>query len=349
MDPHQQTDSADFFRNVVEPCLLRAVSDAALAAWEWSGCGDSHAADGAATAAMRRVFSAAPFGVRIVIGEGERDGAPHLAPGELLGCNGMAGDRLREGACVVDCAVDPLEGTSLLASGRPGALAVAVLASEGGVLGAPDFYMEKLACPPHARARVCLSQTPSQRVAALAAALDKPVHSLCIAVQDRPRHRRLVAELQNAGAQVSSFAEGDVAIALQAASGSGRFDALMGIGAAPEGVIAAAAIRCLGGLFQGRFVYDPEEVMSGLIGTCTSTNRQRVLSAGISDPDAHLDLLDLVPAKDLVVGICGITCGDLVAGVEQQDDGTRLTSSLLFRLGQVVPVSHRISYPTLVP
>jgi fructose-1,6-bisphosphatase II / sedoheptulose-1,7-bisphosphatase len=308
--------------------VLRSVEQAALAAWPWSGKGDAHAADGAATSAMRRVFSDAPFGIRVVIGEGERDGAPLLARGEHLGVS--------QGPFLLDCAVDPLEGTSLLAQGCGGAMSAAVLASAGGLLGAPDFYMEKLVCPPPAKGFVRLAQSPSERVRSLAQALDKPASALRIAVQDRPRHRPLVAALKDAGAMVELFSEGDVAMALQVAEGGvcpGACDALMGIGAAPEGVIAAAAVRCLGGLFEGRFAYDPEEVMSGLIGTCKETNRQRLQDAGIQDPDAHLSLADLVPASFLVVALCGITSGPFLGGVEALPEGKTSTSARLYQVG----------------
>jgi fructose-1,6-bisphosphatase II / sedoheptulose-1,7-bisphosphatase len=324
--------------------LSAAVEQAAIAAYAWVGKGDAHAADAAATSAMRSVFSKAPFGVHVVIGEGERDAAPMLARGERLGGLGSSAGTGDEPAAhlILDCAVDPLDGTSLLKNGLPGAITVAVLADAGGLIGAPDFYMEKLSCPAAARGSVSLSQSPRERVLALARALDKPISQLRIAVQDRPRHQGLVAELQDAGANIYSFREGDVTIGLEAAQG-GVFDALMGIGAAPEGVIKAAAIRCLGGHFQGRFVYDPAEVQSGLIGSCVRSNRERLISAGISDPDAVFDRDELVSAKNVFVALCGITGGTYIAGVEVSSGSGMVTNLCIMRsdkIGQTFRTTH---------
>jgi fructose-1,6-bisphosphatase II / sedoheptulose-1,7-bisphosphatase len=195
--------------------------------------------------------------------------------------------------------------------------------------------MEKLACPAAARHVVQLAQSPAERVAALSRALEKPVHALRIAVQDRPRHKGLVAALRTTGAQVVLFGEGDVAVALQAADASAQrpYDALMGIGAAPEGIITAAAIRCMGAHFEGRFVYDPSEVMSGLIGTCRVTNRSRIKEAGIAEPDAHWSAEELVPASELVVALCGITGGPFVEGITQTPEGHLQTTTRVYGLG----------------
>jgi fructose-1,6-bisphosphatase II / sedoheptulose-1,7-bisphosphatase len=346
LHPHPETArSAD---NIME-VLSVAVEKAAVAAHAWVGKGDGHAADAAATAAMREVFSEAPFGVHVVIGEGERDAAPMLARGERLGRAGTVGQTGNgtgiPADLVLDCAVDPLDGTSLLKKGLPGAITVAVLADAGGIVGAPDFYMEKLACPAAARGHVHLSQTPTERVHALSRSLAKPVSQLRIAVQDRPRHHRLAAELQAAGASVHLFREGDVTIGLEAAQGKSEIDALMGIGAAPEGVITAAAIRCLGGHFQGRFVYDPEEVQSGLIGTCLQSNRDRLLQAGISNPDICFDRDELVPAKNVFVALCGITGGSYIAGIDSPSASSVVTTACTMRtdrLGQAFRTTHHI-------
>lgn len=331
-DPHSVT--ARQAAGILE-VLSAAVEQAALAAHAWVGKGDGHAADAAATSAMRSVFSRAPFGVHVVIGEGERDAAPMLARGERLGAFGpLSGNGGAQADLVLDCAVDPLDGTSLLKNGLPGAITVAVLADAGGIVGAPDFYMEKLSCPAAARGRVSLSQSPRARVLALAQALDKPAQQLCIAVQDRPRHQRLVAELEDAGARIHLFREGDVTIGLEASQGGGGFDALMGIGAAPEGVITAAAVRCLDGHFQGRFVYDPEEVQSGLIGSCVQSNRERLKLAGISDPDIAFDRDELVSAKNVFVALCGITGGSYIAGVDASSGTQMVTTSCIMRSDQ---------------
>jgi fructose-1,6-bisphosphatase II / sedoheptulose-1,7-bisphosphatase len=339
-----QPETTERVASILE-ILSAAVEQAAVAAHTWVGKGDSHAADAAATAAMRSVFSKAPFGVHVVIGEGERDSAPMLARGERLGAfSAFRGNAEGpEADLVLDCAVDPLDGTSLLKNGLPGAITVAVLADAGGIVGAPDFYMEKLSCPAAARGAVSLSQSPRARVLALACALDKPVGHLRIAVQDRPRHHGLVAELRDAGAIVHLFGEGDVTIGLEAAQGGGAFDALMGIGAAPEGVITAAAVRCLGGHFQGRFVYDPAEVQSGLIGPCGQSNRERLMAAGILDPDAIFDRDELVSAKNVFVALCGITGGPYIAGVDVSSGTGLVTTSYIMRadqVGQTVRTTH---------
>jgi fructose-1,6-bisphosphatase II / sedoheptulose-1,7-bisphosphatase len=357
-DSHPHPETARSADDIME-VLSVAVERAAVAAHAWVGKGDGHAADAAATAAMRDVFSNAPFGVHVVIGEGERDAAPMLARGERLG-RAQAGAQLGQPTqltqltqlpngsgvlsdLVLDCAVDPLDGTSLLKNGLPGAITVAVLADAGGIVGAPDFYMEKLSCPAAARGHVHLSQTPTERVHALSRSLAKPVSQLQIAVQDRPRHHRLVAELQAAGASVRLFREGDVTIGLQAAQGDAEIDALMGIGAAPEGVITAAAIRCLGGHFQGRFVYDPEEVQSGLIGSCVQSNRERLRLAGIADPDVCFDRDELVSAKNIFVALCGITGGSYIAGIDAPSASSVVTTACTMRsdrLGQSFRTTH---------
>lgn len=316
--------------NVVAALLADAVEQAALAAAAWVGKGDSHAADGAATEAMRRVFSNAPFRIRIVIGEGERDEAPMLARGELYGSSSASG-------LSFDCAVDPLDGTSLVAKGLGGAISIAVLAETGGLVGAPDLYMEKLAVPSRAAGRVSLSQTPEERVLALSAALEKSPAQLRIAVQNRPRHETLIAQLRQAGARVDVFGEGDITRCLESALPEGRTDALMGIGAAPEGVISAAAIRCLGGHFQGRFIYDPDLVKSGLIGTCAQSNRKRLIDAGIVNPDHIFDASELASGTTIYVAMSGITAGDYMGGVAVTGTGGRETTTFLFQSGMPGP------------
>lgn len=308
----------------VERTLVAGVQAAACGAHRFIGCGDGLAADGAATEAMRRAFGRAPQHVRVVIGEGERDESPMLFRGECLG--DPHGEPL-------DCAVDPCDGTSLVKRGLGGGISLAALAERGGLTGAPDIYMEKLAAPPAALGRVHLDQPVPERIRALAEALDKPVNELRIAVQDRPRHQTLLAQIRQAGAQVILFAEGDVTAALQCVYQEGHHDALMGIGAAPEGVITAAAFRCLGACFEGRFVYDPEIVQSGLIGTCRETNRQALLAAGIDEPDAIRDARSWAPGQVLSVALCGITSGPLVAGVQLDPSGCYTSHSLVTSLG----------------
>jgi fructose-1,6-bisphosphatase II / sedoheptulose-1,7-bisphosphatase len=309
---------------IIEMQLLKAVQQAALAAHAWVGKGDAKAADAAATEAMRSVFASGSFQVHVVIGEGERDESPMLHRGERLGGNTSTMQTV-----YLDCAVDPLDGTSLVEKGLNGAITIAAFSEPGGLLGAPDFYMEKIVAPAQLAGKIWLSQTPEQRVTALATHLNKTPQSLRIAVQDRPRHSDLVDRLRNTGAHVELFAEGDIVVALQSCQTGDKFDCFMGIGAAPEGVITAAAVRCLGGVFLGRFVYDPAEAQSGLIGSCKATNRSRLIEAGILDPDRHYEAHELASGKNLYVAMSGITDGEFVRGVCTNGAGAAVTESLI--------------------
>jgi fructose-1,6-bisphosphatase II / sedoheptulose-1,7-bisphosphatase len=310
-------------KHMIEAHLLHAVQQAAIAAHGWVGKGDAKAADAAATKAMRDVFSSSALQVHIVIGEGERDDSPMLHRGERLGTKETTSHSV-----YLDCAVDPLDGTSLVEKGLGGAITIAAFSETGGLLGAPDFYMEKLVAPAELHGKMLLTHSPTERVRILSACLNKPPQDLKIAVQDRPRHARLVSELRLAGAQVHLFAEGDIIVALQSCDAHGSFDCFMGIGAAPEGVITAAAVKCLGGVFLGRFVYDPEEALSGLIGTCKETNRQRLMQSGIADPDRHYTANEFAPGKDLYLAFCGVTSGKMVNGVSFEKSDKPVTDSL---------------------
>ncbi len=315
-------------QNETQELTLRAVQQAALAASKWVGKQDGYAADHAATEAMRQVFDGGFARVRVVIGEGERDQAPMLFRGEELGSpKGQA----------LDCAVDPCDGTSLVKAGRGGGLTLAALAERDGLLGAPDTYMEKLVLAPAAKGAVQLSQPTAERVQRLSQALKRTPEDLRIAVQRRKRHDTLVQELRLSGVEVDLFDEGDVAVALHVMLADGKWDALMGIGAAPEGVISAAMAVCLGADFQGRFAYDPEEVMSGLIGTCRESNREQLVLAGIADPDHHFMAEEFVRGQNVVVGVCGVTSGTLLKGVNSTSAGELETESLLLTSGSSQP------------
>jgi fructose-1,6-bisphosphatase II len=221
--------------------LTRATESAAEAAREWFGRGDKDAADGVAVAAMRAALVDAPFDGTVVIGEGEKDAAPMLANGERLGRGGTA----------YDIAVDPLDGTRLVAVGAPGSIAVIALAPLGTMFDPVDvFYMDKLICAGVGRGVVDLRRTVADNLTALAAVSDKSVSDLVVVVLDKPRHVQLVADIRSAGATVRLVGEGDVAAAVSAASG--QLDLVLGIGGTPEGVVAACAVRALGGFMQGR-------------------------------------------------------------------------------------------------
>jgi fructose-1,6-bisphosphatase II len=221
--------------------LMHATEGAAEAAREWFGRGDKDAADGAAVAAMRAALADAPFDGTVVIGEGEKDAAPMLANGERLGRGGTA----------YDIAVDPLDGTRLVAVGAPGSIAVISLAPRGRMFDPVGvFYMDKLICAGAGRGVVDIRRAPADNLAALAAATGKAVADLVAVVLDKPRHLQLIADIRATGASVRLVGEGDVAAAVSAASG--EVDLVLGVGGTPEGVIAACAMRALGGFMQGR-------------------------------------------------------------------------------------------------
>jgi fructose-1,6-bisphosphatase II len=215
---------------------------AALAAARCMGRGDNVAADQAAVTAMRKALGDVQFKGRVVIGEGERDEAPMLYIGEEVG----AAENPR-----VDIAVDPLEGTSIVATGGNNALAVIAIAEEGGFLHAPDTYMQKIAVGPDAKGVIDITATPTENLRRIAKAKNEYVEDLCVVILDRPRHKELIEEVRAAGARIKLIGDGDVAGAIATSTPDTGVDVLMGIGGAPEGVLAAAALKCLGGDFQG--------------------------------------------------------------------------------------------------
>ena len=246
--------------------IIEVVEQAAIASAKWMGKGEKDTADEVAVEAMRERMNKIYMRGRIVIGEGERDDAPMLYIGEEVGictqtdakeyCNP---DELVE----IDIAVDPCEGTNLVAYGQNGSMAVLAISEKGGLFAAPDFYMRKLAAPPAAKNHVDINKTPTENLKILSDCLDRSIEELVVVVMDRPRHKDLIAEIRNAGARVRLISDGDVSAAISCAFSGTSIHALMGIGAAPEGVISAAAMRCLGGHFQGQLIYDPAIVKNG--------------------------------------------------------------------------------------
>ena len=234
--------------------FLRACEDAAIAAAKWRGRGERKKADGAAVEAMRAVFDSVPFDGRVAIGEGERDDAPMLYIGEPLGClQGI------EGAPQIDIAVDPLECTNNCANDSPNAIAVLAAAPRGTLLHAPDCYMNKIAGGPELNGILSLEASTDWNIEAACAALDKAPSELKVVVMDRPRHEQLIKELRALNVAVPLIGDGDVSAALNAADPNSDIDMLMGIGAAPEGVITATALRGLGGHFEGQLVTTNED------------------------------------------------------------------------------------------
>ncbi|MBE3591102.1 MAG: class II fructose-bisphosphatase [Firmicutes bacterium] len=299
--------------------LVRVTEGAALAASRWVGRGRKDEADAAAVDAMRRLFDTVDVRAEVVIGEGEMDEAPMLYIGELVG--GAAGVEP-----TADVAVDPVEGTNLVAKGLPGAIAVLAMAPRGGLLRAPDCYMEKIAVGPGARGAVSLDAPPEENVRAVARALGKPVEDVTVVVLDRPRHQGIIEAVRRAGARIRLISDGDVAAAVATGLEETGIDLMLGTGGAPEGVLAAAALACLGGDFQGRL--RPED----------DAQRARIEAMGLVPWDRLLRLEDLVRSDDVIFAATGITSGDLLRGVRYTRRGAvthsvamrRLTGTLRF-------------------
>lgn len=289
--------------------FVRVTEAAALAAGRLMGRGDKEAADQAAVDAMRAVFDTVHINGTVVIGEGEMDEAPMLYIGEEVGTGADP---------CVDVAVDPLEGTNLVARGLPNALSVVAVAPRGCLLHAPDIYMEKIAVGPRARGCIDLDAPVAENLQAVARALDKSVRDLTAIILDRPRHARIIEEIRAAGARVKLISDGDVSAAIATAIEDTGVDILFGTGGAPEGVIAAAALKCLGGEMQARLRPDGEEETA------------RVLKMGLSDVNKLLRLEDLVVGDDIIFAATGITDGDLLRGVRYRGQ-TAQTHSLVMR------------------
>jgi fructose-1,6-bisphosphatase II len=294
--------------------FVRVTEAAALAAAHHMGQGDNEAADQAGVEAMRREMNGLEVRGVVVIGEGERDEAPMLFIGEELGNGGPE----------VDIAVDPLEGTNLVAKGLPGAISVIAVAERSGLLHAPDIYMDKLVVGPTCAGRVDIRRPVEENLAAMARAYNRSVGDLTIIILDRPRHADLIARVRAAGARIKLISDGDVSAAIAAAVRGTAVHAVMGIGGAPEGVLAAAALKCLGGQIQGRFWFRNDD------------ERARVRSMGVADPSRIFDTIDMVPGDDVLFVATGITDGDLLRGVRFFGGGARThTLVMTSRTGEI--------------
>ena len=291
--------------------LVRITEAAAIAASHWMGHGDNNAADRAAVEAMRKAMEDARFNGRIVIGEGERDKAPMLFIGEKVG---------RGDGPEVDIAVDPLEGTTPTAKGRPNAVAVMAFSEPGGLLHAPDTYMEKIAVGAPAKGKVDLDRPVAENLRIIADSLNRDINDLTVLILDRPRHEKLIAEVRLAGARIRLIEDGDLMGALSVAIAGTSIHALMGIGAAPEGVLAAAALRCVGGELLGRLKFRNDE------------ERARARKMGIVDQERIYRTEDLASGKDIRFVATGVTDGDVLRGVHFFARGAATHSILLDRL-----------------
>lgn len=312
--------------------IIEVVEKAAIASSRWMGKGDKNTADLVAVEAMRERMNKIHMRGRIVIGEGERDDAPMLYIGEEVGictqpdakdfCNP---DELLE----IDIAVDPCEGTNLVAYGQNGSMAVLAISEKGGLFAAPDFYMKKLAAPPKAKGKVDINKSATENLKILGECLDRSMDELVVVVMKRDRHTDLIKEIRDTGARVKLISDGDVSAAIACAFSGTNTHALMGIGAAPEGVISAAAMRCLGGHFQGQLIYDPAVVKTGLIGESKEANIERLHSMGITDIDKVYDTHELASGDTVLFAATGITTGELMEGVRFFHGGARTQSLII--------------------
>lgn len=293
--------------------LARVVEEAAVAAARTMGQGDRPGSDHAAVQAMRRAFEEVPIAGNIVIGEGERDEAPMLYIGEPVGAAPPAGLEYPG----VDIAVDPLEGTNLCATGAANSMAVLAASEAGGLLHAPDCYMEKIIAGPGCDGALDLDAPPEDNLKAIAKRLDRDVDDLVVMVLDRPRHEKLIADIRAAGARIRLIGDGDLSAGIAAAVRGAGVHAVMGIGGAPEGVITAAAMRCLHGAMLGRLVVTGKD------------QEQRMERMGIRDPRKIYTAEDLAPGRKIIFSACGVTPGDLLEGVRFFGDGYRTHSLVM--------------------
>ncbi|MGK7949079.1 MAG: class II fructose-bisphosphatase [Xenococcaceae cyanobacterium] len=312
--------------------IIEVVEQAAIASAKWMGKGEKDTADQVAVEAMRERMNKIYMRGRIVIGEGERDDAPMLYIGEEVGicARGDAKNYCNPDELVeIDIAVDPCEGTNLVAYGQPGSMAVLAISEKGGLFAAPDFYMKKLAAPPVARGHVDINKSATENLKILSDCMNRAIEELVVVVMDRSRHKDLITEIREAGARVRLISDGDVSAAISCAFAGTNIHALMGIGAAPEGVISAAAMRCLGGHFQGQLIYDPEIVKTGLIGESKESNLARLKEMGIENPDRAYNAEELANGETVLFAACGITPGTLMNGVRFFKGGARTQSLVI--------------------
>ena len=309
--------------------MVRVTEAAAIAASRLIGRGDEKAADAAAVEAMRKAFNDLPFDGTVVIGEGERDEAPMLFIGEKVGC-------CEPGAPKIDIALDPLEGTTITAKAGPNALAVLAIAEEGCLLHAPDVYMEKLAIGPgYPEGTIDLNRSPADNVRAIAKAKGCDPTDIRACVLDRARHEGIITELRALGCGIQLIPDGDVAGVIAVTDPDTGIDVYMGTGGAPEGVLAAAALRCVGGQIQGRLLFRNDD------------ERARAARWGVTDLDRVYALEDMARG-DCIFAATGVTDGSLLEGVHRHKGGCITTESVVMRAssGTVrrVKTEHRKGY-----
>ena len=298
--------------------FLEVVERAAIACARTMGQGDRHGSDQVAVEAMRETLDKVPIDGRVVIGEGERDEAPMLYIGERVGLAHAASGGIVGPLVEIDIAVDPLEGTNLCATGSPNAIAVLAAAERGGLLHAPDLYMEKIVVGPSSKHAVNLDASVADNLVAIAECLGRRVQDLVVVVLDRSRHERLIAEIRETGARIQLIGDGDLSAGISAAVRGSGVHAVIGTGGAPEGVLVAAAMRCLNGEILARLVVDTPE------------KEERCRAMGITDMNRVYRSTDLASGTQLVFAATGVTDGTLMKGVRFFGDGVR-TSSLVMQ------------------
>lgn len=293
--------------------FLKVTEKAAIASGRWLGRGDNHAADGAAVDAMREEFGKLPISGTVVIGEGQKDEAPELYVGELLGTGGMP----------CEIAVDPLEGTDLVARGDSGAISICVVGAPGGIMSAPDMYMRKLCVGATAKGRVDINAPMAETLEVLARCYQRRIRDLTVIVLDRPRHADLIAEVREAGARIRLIPDGDITASMSVGVRGTGDHLYVGMGGSTEGVITAAALECLGGEIQGKMWPRTDE------------EREKMRDFGIEDDDRIFTHADLAPRPYYVIAT-GVTDGNLLRGVRYFADGARTHSIVMDLHGNTV-------------
>ena len=296
--------------------LVRVTEAAALSSARYLGRGDKVAADQAAVDGMRSMFDTLDIDGEVVIGEGEMDESPMLYIGEQIG-------KAKQGSIKVDIAVDPLDGTTAVAKGLPNAISVVAIAPKGCLLHAPDMYMDKIAVGPKAAGTIDIQASVTDNIRAVAKALNKDVSDITVTMLDRTRHDELIDKVRKTGARIKLFKDGDVAAAIATCFDDSGVDILMGIGGAPEGVIAAAALKCMDGEFQGKLVpglYNSKE-----------EEIERCHKMGINDVNKILFMEDLAKGNEIFFAATGISDGDFLKGVVYYENNTAKTHSMVTR------------------
>jgi len=309
--------------------FLRVVEAAAIAAAHTMGKGDRKYSDHVAVESMRQVMDTVPMRGEIVIGEGERDDAPMLYIGEKVGLGHKTATPDVNRFPEVDIAVDPLEGTNLCATGSANAIAVMACAERNGLLHAPDLYMQKLIVGPSSKGAVDLDAPVKDNLRSIARRLNRDIEDLVVIVLERPRHEKLINDIREAGARIRLISDGDLSAGISAAVAGSGVHAVMGTGGAPEGVLTAAAMKCLNGQILARFVLkeqledleDRSRIPEGAV--------ERMREMGISDPHRIYDTDDLAPGKKIIFAATGVTDGTILKGVRFFGTGTRTSSIIM--------------------